>query len=374
MRIKDELLRMGNGYTPLFRLFNILPMEDSCMINYLIDLDDFLKPADDFMEVTPNFVMQKFPEWKAGTIRRALASLETKKLIIKGDYNGRGNRYKLNRETIFEMILQNDSEYQTENNIENELKTDGNMVESDANLGEPGYRSLEPDYESLEPGQSSLEPALRSRNQSITYQQHISINNQEREECKHSLSNTDRNISLNSSLKDESDILVEECNNKHFLVEKEDLKNINEFQKKLNINEIEESKDFTVKDNIIKNEKKKIIKPMSKNFKDILETINNWDCPEGVKKELIQYYESKKGRFTVLQVEKAIIDIYNKCNQDWDHVLESIQNSFIKGWFGLYPTNKKTTGYMIPGNSEEIEEEEKYGIERNIEISTKRFY
>lgn len=89
------------------------------------------------------------------------------------------------------------------------------------------------------------------------------------------------------------------------------------------------------------------IKPTSKNYKDILITINLKSCPQIIKDELIKFYTSKKGRYTVAQVSEAIDTIFSRSNNNWDLILQSINNSFINGWGGFYPVPNKHNNSFI---------------------------
>lgn len=113
MTLKEKLLSKG-GYIINSDCFKNLSMDEICLLSYIIDIADFHKTDDAWMELTPSYIQLKRPGWKANSIRYTLNKLVAKNLILKhsrGDeerpdvrYSGRGASYKLNLEAINNLM------------------------------------------------------------------------------------------------------------------------------------------------------------------------------------------------------------------------------------------------------------------------------
>lgn len=110
--LKKQLMEQKLPFIANFDFTSILSMRDSCMLNYLIDLDDYKNLCGRETELTPAYIQLKRPNWSKYDIRESLKLLSNLGLIVKGSNHGRGNYYKVCEEKILELTNLDESAYQ----------------------------------------------------------------------------------------------------------------------------------------------------------------------------------------------------------------------------------------------------------------------
>ncbi len=109
--LKSRLLDDNRHYIVDFDFTCVLPTDEAAMLNYIIDLCDFKCSID--VKMTPSFIQRKRPKWTTYFIRKTIKNLINADILIEVSNDGRGKTYRLNEESIWEMIDEHDKSLDT---------------------------------------------------------------------------------------------------------------------------------------------------------------------------------------------------------------------------------------------------------------------
>ena len=117
INLKEKLTEKGKGFFKLFKFTTNLPKEQSYMLSYLIDAEDFvdvrLKKDTEYFQCTNDFIKGALSGWSDAEINNAIQKLEDKgiistiKISIKCEKYMQSRFIKLNEDVIMDLADEN---------------------------------------------------------------------------------------------------------------------------------------------------------------------------------------------------------------------------------------------------------------------------